>query len=169
MAFSVLSHISGSLDDPQKRSVGMLDLGGGSTQITFLPRTEVMWTCMLLGSAGAEISNCSDLFLLEIDQELVSVTWSHDTDRKTEVTWSHLPCYSQSQRYSQLFISPLTPVGGACGESARAALFWGKCSVRLRVLILGSQFVLLIMKNSKAVLLMSSSPTFGLYWVLRTQ
>ncbi|NWZ56299.1 ENTP6 diphosphohydrolase, partial [Haliaeetus albicilla] len=40
MAFSVLSHISGSLDDPQKRSVGMLDLGGGSTQITFLPRTE---------------------------------------------------------------------------------------------------------------------------------
>ncbi|NXE11780.1 ENTP6 diphosphohydrolase, partial [Lophotis ruficrista] len=40
MPFSVLSHISGSLDDPQKRSVGMLDLGGGSTQITFLPRTE---------------------------------------------------------------------------------------------------------------------------------
>ncbi|NXT18623.1 ENTP6 diphosphohydrolase, partial [Syrrhaptes paradoxus] len=40
MCFSVLSHISGSLDDPQKRSVGMLDLGGGSTQITFLPRTE---------------------------------------------------------------------------------------------------------------------------------
>ncbi|NXC18913.1 ENTP6 diphosphohydrolase, partial [Corythaeola cristata] len=40
MAFSVLSHISGSLDDPQRRSVGMLDLGGGSTQITFLPRTE---------------------------------------------------------------------------------------------------------------------------------
>ncbi|KAM9273116.1 ectonucleoside triphosphate diphosphohydrolase 6 [Cariama cristata] len=30
----------GSLDDPRKRSVGMLDLGGGSTQITFLPRTE---------------------------------------------------------------------------------------------------------------------------------
>uniref|UniRef100_U3J2X6 nucleoside diphosphate phosphatase n=1 Tax=Anas platyrhynchos platyrhynchos TaxID=8840 RepID=U3J2X6_ANAPP len=30
----------GSLDDPQKRSVGMLDLGGGSTQITFLPHTE---------------------------------------------------------------------------------------------------------------------------------
>uniref|UniRef100_A0A8V0YZV0 nucleoside diphosphate phosphatase n=1 Tax=Gallus gallus TaxID=9031 RepID=A0A8V0YZV0_CHICK len=30
----------GSLDDTQKRSVGMLDLGGGSTQITFLPRTE---------------------------------------------------------------------------------------------------------------------------------
>lgn len=42
MAFFVLSHVSGSLDDPQKRSVGMLDLGGGSTQITFLPRTEVM-------------------------------------------------------------------------------------------------------------------------------
>ncbi|NWX50589.1 ENTP6 diphosphohydrolase, partial [Steatornis caripensis] len=40
IAFSVLSHISGSLDDPQKRSVGMLDLGGGSTQITFLPRTK---------------------------------------------------------------------------------------------------------------------------------
>ncbi|NXY25152.1 ENTP6 diphosphohydrolase, partial [Atrichornis clamosus] len=39
-AFSVLSHVSGRLDDPQKRSVGMLDLGGGSTQITFLPRTE---------------------------------------------------------------------------------------------------------------------------------
>ncbi|NWH81428.1 ENTP6 diphosphohydrolase, partial [Piaya cayana] len=36
----LLSYISGSLDDPQKRSVGMLDLGGGSTQITFLPRTE---------------------------------------------------------------------------------------------------------------------------------
>uniref|UniRef100_A0A8C6YWK5 nucleoside diphosphate phosphatase n=1 Tax=Nothoprocta perdicaria TaxID=30464 RepID=A0A8C6YWK5_NOTPE len=30
----------GSLNNPQKRSVGMLDLGGGSTQITFLPRTE---------------------------------------------------------------------------------------------------------------------------------
>ncbi|NWY47730.1 ENTP6 diphosphohydrolase, partial [Sylvia atricapilla] len=40
VAFSVLSHISGRLDDPQKRSVGMLDLGGGSTQITFLPRTK---------------------------------------------------------------------------------------------------------------------------------
>ncbi|NXX77530.1 ENTP6 diphosphohydrolase, partial [Urocolius indicus] len=40
VAFSVVSHLSGSLDDPQKRSVGMLDLGGGSTQITFLPRTE---------------------------------------------------------------------------------------------------------------------------------
>ncbi|NWW95801.1 ENTP6 diphosphohydrolase, partial [Rhynochetos jubatus] len=40
MAFSLLSHVSGSLDDPQKRSVGMLDLGGGSTQITFLPRAE---------------------------------------------------------------------------------------------------------------------------------
>ncbi|XP_036236403.1 ectonucleoside triphosphate diphosphohydrolase 6 isoform X1 [Molothrus aeneus] len=40
MAFSVLSHISGRLDDPQRRSVGMLDLGGGSTQITFLPRTK---------------------------------------------------------------------------------------------------------------------------------
>ncbi|NWI48902.1 ENTP6 diphosphohydrolase, partial [Calyptomena viridis] len=40
MAFSVLSHVSGRLDDPQRRSVGMLDLGGGSTQITFLPRTE---------------------------------------------------------------------------------------------------------------------------------
>ncbi|NXG36771.1 ENTP6 diphosphohydrolase, partial [Dromaius novaehollandiae] len=40
MFFSVLSHISGSLNDPQKRSVGMLDLGGGSTQITFLPHAE---------------------------------------------------------------------------------------------------------------------------------
>ncbi|NXG61863.1 ENTP6 diphosphohydrolase, partial [Hemiprocne comata] len=40
MAFSGLLCISGSLDDPQKRSVGMLDLGGGSTQITFLPRTK---------------------------------------------------------------------------------------------------------------------------------
>ncbi|NXY88880.1 ENTP6 diphosphohydrolase, partial [Alcedo cyanopectus] len=40
MAFSVLSHVAGSLDDPQRRSVGMLDLGGGSTQITFLPHTE---------------------------------------------------------------------------------------------------------------------------------
>ncbi|NWR78724.1 ENTP6 diphosphohydrolase, partial [Centropus unirufus] len=39
-AFSVPSHISGSLDDPQRRSVGMLDLGGGSTQITFLPHAE---------------------------------------------------------------------------------------------------------------------------------
>ncbi|NWI08716.1 ENTP6 diphosphohydrolase, partial [Crypturellus soui] len=36
----VLSHITGSLNNPQKRSVGMLDLGGGSTQITFLPRAE---------------------------------------------------------------------------------------------------------------------------------
>ena len=172
MAFSVLSHISGSLDDPQKRSVGMLDLGGGSTQITFLPRTEVMWTCTLLGNAGAEISNCSDLFPLETDQEFFSVTWSHASDRKTQVTWSHLLCYSQSQRHSQLFVSPLTPtpwVGGACGESARAALSWGKCSVRLSVLILDSQFVLLIMKDSKAMLLMNSSATFALYWVLRTQ
>uniref|UniRef100_A0A8C0B4D6 nucleoside diphosphate phosphatase n=1 Tax=Buteo japonicus TaxID=224669 RepID=A0A8C0B4D6_9AVES len=39
-AWITINFLTGSLDDPQKRSVGMLDLGGGSTQITFLPRTE---------------------------------------------------------------------------------------------------------------------------------
>lgn len=61
-------------------------------------------------------------------------------------------------------VSSLTPtpwVSGARGESARAALSWGKCSVRLSVLILDSHFVLLIMKNSEARLLMNSGPTFG--------
>ncbi|NWI90597.1 ENTP6 diphosphohydrolase, partial [Pitta sordida] len=40
-AWITINFLTGRLDDPQKRSVGMLDLGGGSTQITFLPRTEV--------------------------------------------------------------------------------------------------------------------------------
>ena len=39
-AWITINFLTGSLDDTQKRSVGMLDLGGGSTQITFLPRTE---------------------------------------------------------------------------------------------------------------------------------
>ncbi|NXF04269.1 ENTP6 diphosphohydrolase, partial [Smithornis capensis] len=39
-AWITINFLTGMLDDPQKRSVGMLDLGGGSTQITFLPRTE---------------------------------------------------------------------------------------------------------------------------------
>ncbi|XP_027757513.1 ectonucleoside triphosphate diphosphohydrolase 6 isoform X1 [Empidonax traillii] len=39
-AWITINFLTGRLDDPQKRSVGMLDLGGGSTQITFLPRTE---------------------------------------------------------------------------------------------------------------------------------
>ncbi|XP_035417878.1 ectonucleoside triphosphate diphosphohydrolase 6 [Cygnus atratus] len=39
-AWITINFLTGSLDDPQKRSVGMLDLGGGSTQITFLPHTE---------------------------------------------------------------------------------------------------------------------------------
>ncbi|NWY06097.1 ENTP6 diphosphohydrolase, partial [Nothoprocta ornata] len=39
-AWITINFLTGSLNNPQKRSVGMLDLGGGSTQITFLPRTE---------------------------------------------------------------------------------------------------------------------------------
>ncbi|XP_027520426.1 ectonucleoside triphosphate diphosphohydrolase 6 isoform X1 [Corapipo altera] len=39
-AWITINFLTGRLDDPQKRSVGMLDLGGGSTQITFLPRAE---------------------------------------------------------------------------------------------------------------------------------
>ncbi|NXL97960.1 ENTP6 diphosphohydrolase, partial [Tyrannus savana] len=39
-AWITINFLTGILDDPQKRSVGMLDLGGGSTQITFLPRNE---------------------------------------------------------------------------------------------------------------------------------
>ncbi|XP_009995858.1 PREDICTED: ectonucleoside triphosphate diphosphohydrolase 6 [Chaetura pelagica] len=39
-AWITINFLTGSLNDPQKRSVGMLDLGGGSTQITFLPRTK---------------------------------------------------------------------------------------------------------------------------------
>ncbi|NXG53101.1 ENTP6 diphosphohydrolase, partial [Psilopogon haemacephalus] len=39
-AWITINFLTGILEDPQKRSVGMLDLGGGSTQITFLPRTE---------------------------------------------------------------------------------------------------------------------------------
>ncbi|XP_058690656.1 ectonucleoside triphosphate diphosphohydrolase 6 isoform X1 [Poecile atricapillus] len=39
-AWITINFLTGRLDDPQKRSVGMLDLGGGSTQITFLPRTK---------------------------------------------------------------------------------------------------------------------------------
>ena len=35
------SGAAGSLKTPGRGSVGMLDLGGGSTQITFLPRLEV--------------------------------------------------------------------------------------------------------------------------------
>lgn len=34
--------VSGSLNDPTKKSVGMLDLGGGSTQITFQQNTQVI-------------------------------------------------------------------------------------------------------------------------------
>lgn len=36
---------AGSLRTPGKGSVGMLDLGGGSTQITFLPRLQVSTPC----------------------------------------------------------------------------------------------------------------------------
>ncbi|XP_014747409.1 PREDICTED: ectonucleoside triphosphate diphosphohydrolase 6 isoform X2 [Sturnus vulgaris] len=39
-AWITINFLTGRLNDPQKRSVGMLDLGGGSTQITFLPRTK---------------------------------------------------------------------------------------------------------------------------------
>ncbi|KAL9864600.1 ectonucleoside triphosphate diphosphohydrolase 6 isoform 1-T2 [Geothlypis trichas] len=39
-AWITINFLTGRLDDPQRRSVGMLDLGGGSTQITFLPRTK---------------------------------------------------------------------------------------------------------------------------------
>ncbi|XP_060119738.1 ectonucleoside triphosphate diphosphohydrolase 6-like [Heteronotia binoei] len=39
-AWITLNFLTGSLNDPTKRSVGMLDLGGGSTQITFQPSSE---------------------------------------------------------------------------------------------------------------------------------
>ncbi|KAM3674926.1 ectonucleoside triphosphate diphosphohydrolase 6 isoform 1-T2 [Ammospiza maritima maritima] len=39
-AWITINFLTGRLDDPQRRSVGMLDLGGGSTQITFLPRAK---------------------------------------------------------------------------------------------------------------------------------
>ncbi|XP_030303853.1 ectonucleoside triphosphate diphosphohydrolase 6 [Calypte anna] len=40
-AWITINFLTGNLDDPQKKTVGMLDLGGGSTQITFLPRTKM--------------------------------------------------------------------------------------------------------------------------------
>ncbi|XP_029410920.1 ectonucleoside triphosphate diphosphohydrolase 6 isoform X2 [Nannospalax galili] len=39
-AWITVNFLTGSLKTPGKSSVGMLDLGGGSTQITFLPRVE---------------------------------------------------------------------------------------------------------------------------------
>lgn len=126
----------------------MLDLGGGSTQITFLPRTKVTRACTLLGNAAAGTWNCSDFFPLETEQEL------YQCDMKpTLVTWSYVPFYSQSQRHWQLFVHPLHPVpwvSGACGESARAAFSFGGHNVHLNVLILDFQFVQLITKNKKS-------------------
>uniref|UniRef100_A0A8C8Z6T2 nucleoside diphosphate phosphatase n=1 Tax=Prolemur simus TaxID=1328070 RepID=A0A8C8Z6T2_PROSS len=40
-AWITVNFLTGSLKAPGRSSVGMLDLGGGSTQITFLPRLEV--------------------------------------------------------------------------------------------------------------------------------
>uniref|UniRef100_A0A8C5KT32 nucleoside diphosphate phosphatase n=1 Tax=Jaculus jaculus TaxID=51337 RepID=A0A8C5KT32_JACJA len=40
-AWITVNFLTGSLKTPGRSSVGMLDLGGGSTQITFLPRVEV--------------------------------------------------------------------------------------------------------------------------------
>nr|XP_055177441.1 ectonucleoside triphosphate diphosphohydrolase 6 isoform X5 [Nyctereutes procyonoides]XP_055177443.1 ectonucleoside triphosphate diphosphohydrolase 6 isoform X5 [Nyctereutes procyonoides] len=39
-AWITVNFLTGSLKTPGRNSVGMLDLGGGSTQITFLPRVE---------------------------------------------------------------------------------------------------------------------------------
>nr|XP_044604131.1 ectonucleoside triphosphate diphosphohydrolase 6 isoform X5 [Equus asinus] len=39
-AWITINFLTGSLETPGRSSVGMLDLGGGSTQITFLPRVE---------------------------------------------------------------------------------------------------------------------------------
>ncbi|XP_012583845.1 PREDICTED: ectonucleoside triphosphate diphosphohydrolase 6 isoform X2 [Condylura cristata] len=39
-AWITVNFLTGSLKNPGRSSVGMLDLGGGSTQITFLPRVE---------------------------------------------------------------------------------------------------------------------------------
>ncbi|XP_038606932.1 ectonucleoside triphosphate diphosphohydrolase 6 isoform X1 [Tachyglossus aculeatus] len=39
-AWITVNFLTGSLNSPGKKSVGMLDLGGGSTQITFLPQAE---------------------------------------------------------------------------------------------------------------------------------
>ncbi|XP_037349568.1 ectonucleoside triphosphate diphosphohydrolase 6 isoform X2 [Talpa occidentalis] len=39
-AWITINFLTGSLKTPGRNSVGMLDLGGGSTQITFLPRVE---------------------------------------------------------------------------------------------------------------------------------
>uniref|UniRef100_A0A8C8SKZ7 nucleoside diphosphate phosphatase n=1 Tax=Pelusios castaneus TaxID=367368 RepID=A0A8C8SKZ7_9SAUR len=39
-AWITINFLTGTLNAPRKRSVGMLDLGGGSTQVTFLPVTE---------------------------------------------------------------------------------------------------------------------------------
>ncbi|XP_058419343.1 ectonucleoside triphosphate diphosphohydrolase 6 isoform X4 [Diceros bicornis minor] len=39
-AWITINFLTGSLKTPGRSSVGMLDLGGGSTQITFLPRVE---------------------------------------------------------------------------------------------------------------------------------
>ncbi|CAM2110777.1 ectonucleoside triphosphate diphosphohydrolase 6 [Lepidochelys kempii] len=40
-AWITINFLTGSLNASRKRSVGMLDLGGGSTQMTFLPITEI--------------------------------------------------------------------------------------------------------------------------------
>ncbi|XP_050807174.1 ectonucleoside triphosphate diphosphohydrolase 6 isoform X3 [Gopherus flavomarginatus] len=40
-AWITINFLTGSLNAPRNRSVGMLDLGGGSTQMTFLPITEI--------------------------------------------------------------------------------------------------------------------------------
>ncbi|XP_044516700.1 ectonucleoside triphosphate diphosphohydrolase 6 [Gracilinanus agilis] len=40
-AWITVNFLTGNLNTPGKNSVGMLDLGGGSTQITFLPKIEV--------------------------------------------------------------------------------------------------------------------------------
>ncbi|XP_059576249.1 ectonucleoside triphosphate diphosphohydrolase 6 isoform X2 [Alligator mississippiensis] len=39
-AWITINFLTGNLNVPRKRSVGMLDLGGGSTQITFLPSSK---------------------------------------------------------------------------------------------------------------------------------
>uniref|UniRef100_A0A7M4EPE7 Ectonucleoside triphosphate diphosphohydrolase 6 n=1 Tax=Crocodylus porosus TaxID=8502 RepID=A0A7M4EPE7_CROPO len=51
-AWITINFLTGNLNVPRKRSVGMLDLGGGSTQITFLPSSEVIWTYVPRGSVG---------------------------------------------------------------------------------------------------------------------
>ncbi|XP_021107819.1 ectonucleoside triphosphate diphosphohydrolase 6 isoform X9 [Heterocephalus glaber] len=51
-AWITVNFLTGSLRGPGRSSVGMLDLGGGSTQITFLPRAQLPGAGTDVGAAG---------------------------------------------------------------------------------------------------------------------